>query len=38
MLIFGVMLVMMMVFRPGGIISSVRKTYKFEGLDTNGGN
>jgi branched-chain amino acid transport system permease protein len=32
MLIFGVILVMMMVFRPGGIISNVRRTYKFEGL------
>ena len=31
MLIFGVILVMMMVFRPGGIISDVRRTYKFEG-------
>ncbi|MDJ0721072.1 MAG: branched-chain amino acid ABC transporter permease [Desulfobacterales bacterium] len=32
MLIFGVILVLMMVFRPGGIISDVRRTYKFEGL------
>jgi len=32
MLIFGLILVMMMVFRPGGIISDVRRTYKFEGL------
>ncbi len=32
MLIFGVILVMMMVFRPGGIISDIRRTYKFEGL------
>ena len=31
MLIFGVVLVMMMVFRPTGIISDVRKIYKFEG-------
>jgi len=30
MLIFGVLLVVMMVFRPGGIISDVRKIYKFE--------
>jgi branched-chain amino acid transport system permease protein len=30
MLIFGVVLVCMMVFRPGGIISSVRRVYKFE--------
>jgi branched-chain amino acid transport system permease protein len=32
MLIFGVVLVMMMVFRPGGIISEVRQTYEFKGL------
>mgnify|MGYP001819617410 FL=1 len=32
MLIFGAVLVIMMVFRPGGIITDVRKTYKFEGL------
>lgn len=31
MLIFGTLLVIMMVFRPGGIVSNVRKTYKFEG-------
>jgi len=30
MLIFGAILVIMMVFRPSGIISSVRKVYKFE--------
>ena len=30
MLIFGAILVMMMVFRPGGIISNIRKIYKFE--------
>jgi len=30
MLIFGAILVMMMVFRPGGIISNIRKKYKFE--------
>ncbi|MDA3940043.1 MAG: branched-chain amino acid ABC transporter permease [Spirochaetia bacterium] len=30
MLIFGAMLVIMMVFRPGGIISNIRKKYKFE--------
>lgn len=29
MLIFGFILVMMMVFRPGGIIPTVRRTYKF---------
>jgi branched-chain amino acid transport system permease protein len=32
MLIFGVVLVLMMVFRPGGIISEVRQTYEFKGL------
>ncbi len=32
MLIFGVMLVIMMVFRPGGIVPNIRRTYKFEGL------
>ena len=32
MLIFGAALVFMMVFRPGGIISEVRRTYKFKGL------
>jgi len=32
MLIFGAVLVIMMVFRPGGIITDVRKTYKFKGL------
>jgi branched-chain amino acid transport system permease protein len=31
MLMFGIILVVMMVFRPGGIISGVRRTYKFEG-------
>ncbi|MBT4363046.1 MAG: branched-chain amino acid ABC transporter permease, partial [Desulfobacteraceae bacterium] len=30
MLIFGAALVIMMVFRPGGVISEVRKTYKFK--------
>ncbi|MCK5199411.1 MAG: high-affinity branched-chain amino acid ABC transporter permease LivM, partial [Spirochaetales bacterium] len=30
MLIFGAILVIMMVFRPGGIISNVRKIYQFE--------
>jgi branched-chain amino acid transport system permease protein len=37
MLLFGSMLVMMMVFRPGGIVSAARKTYQFEGADPNGG-
>jgi branched-chain amino acid transport system permease protein len=31
MLVFGVMLVGMMVFRPGGIIQGLRKTYTFKG-------
>lgn len=30
MIIFGAVLVLMMVFRPGGIIKNVRKTYKFQ--------
>ena len=30
MLMFGAILVLMMVFRPGGIISNIRKKYKFE--------
>ena len=30
MLIFGAILVTMMVFRPGGIISTVRRTYQFK--------
>ncbi len=30
MLMFGAILVIMMVFRPGGIISNIRKIYKFE--------
>ena len=33
MLLFGFILVTMMVFRPGGIISEVRRTYKFKGLE-----
>ena len=32
MLIFGAVLVLMMVFRPTGLISGVRRIYKFEGL------
>jgi branched-chain amino acid transport system permease protein len=31
MLLFGAILVIMMVFRPQGLISNVRRTYKFEG-------
>jgi branched-chain amino acid transport system permease protein len=39
MLVFGAVLVIMMIFRPGGLISDVRKIYKFEGLnETNGNN
>jgi branched-chain amino acid transport system permease protein len=33
MLAFGIILVMMMVFRPGGIISSVRRTYQLSSDD-----
>ncbi len=33
MLAFGAVLVLMMVFRPGGLISSTRRVYKFEGLN-----
>jgi branched-chain amino acid transport system permease protein len=33
MLLFGFILVTMMVFRPGGIISEARRTYKFKGLN-----
>ena len=32
MLAFGTLLVVMMIFRPGGIIPNVRRTYKFEGI------
>ena len=32
MLLFGAVLVIMMVFRPEGIITDVRKTYKFKGI------
>ncbi|KJS28955.1 MAG: branched-chain amino acid ABC transporter permease [Desulfatitalea sp. BRH_c12] len=31
MLVFGTVLVLMMVFRPSGLISSVRRVYRFEG-------
>jgi branched-chain amino acid transport system permease protein len=34
MLVFGTMLVVMMIFRPGGFIPDVRRTYKFEGVDS----
>ena len=33
MLLFGIILVIMMVFRPGGIVSDVRRIYQFKGLD-----
>lgn len=33
MLLFGIILVAMMVFRPGGIVSTVRRTYRFEGTE-----
>ncbi|MEW6599870.1 MAG: branched-chain amino acid ABC transporter permease [Nitrospirota bacterium] len=36
MLLFGAILVVMMVFRPQGIISSARRTYKFEGISIGG--
>jgi len=32
MLAFGTLLVVMMIFRPGGIIPNVRRVYKFEGV------
>ncbi|NLC70885.1 MAG: high-affinity branched-chain amino acid ABC transporter permease LivM [Desulfuromonadaceae bacterium] len=35
MLIFGAVLVIMMVFRPQGLISNVRQTYRFKGLQEN---
>ncbi|MBN1848294.1 MAG: branched-chain amino acid ABC transporter permease [Deltaproteobacteria bacterium] len=31
MLLFGAILVIMMVFRPGGVVSEVRQTYQFKG-------
>jgi branched-chain amino acid transport system permease protein len=34
MLAFGAVLVLMMVFRPGGLISGVRKIYQFSGQQT----
>jgi branched-chain amino acid transport system permease protein len=34
MLLFGAILVAMMVFRPGGIISSERRVYQFEGSNS----
>jgi len=38
MLIFGAILVLMMVFRPGGLISKTRSPYKFEGAQNSNGN
>ncbi|WP_275950201.1 hypothetical protein [Desulfonema limicola] len=35
MLIFGATMVIMMVFRPQGIISSVRRTYQFKVKENN---
>jgi branched-chain amino acid transport system permease protein len=35
MLLFGGILVLMMVFRPGGIVPDVRRTYRFEGIEDN---
>jgi branched-chain amino acid transport system permease protein len=36
MLLFGALLVIMMVFRPQGIISNVRRSYKFESINGHG--
>ena len=36
-LTFGCVLVLMMVFRPGGIVSNVRRTYRFEASENTGG-
>jgi ABC-type branched-subunit amino acid transport system permease subunit len=33
MLAFGTVLVMMMVFRPGGIVETVRRTYQYKVTD-----
>ena len=33
MLAFGMVLVMMMVFRPGGIVETVRRTYQYKETD-----
>lgn len=37
MLVFGIILVVMMIFRPGGIVSDVRRIYKFGGAGGKGG-
>jgi len=36
MLLFGAILVLMMVFRPQGIISNVRRTYELKQVQNNG--
>jgi branched-chain amino acid transport system permease protein len=36
MCLFGAVLVVMMVFRPGGIVAKVRRTYQFKGPDSGG--
>jgi branched-chain amino acid transport system permease protein len=38
MLVFGIMLVLMMVFRPGGIVSSRRRIYRFDTAKNNNKN
>jgi len=38
MLVFGAILVTMMVFRPGGLISKTRSPYKFEKAENSNGN
>ncbi len=41
MLVFGLVLVIMMVFRPGGLVTKVRKIFKFDasaGLVAGSGN
>lgn len=36
MLLFGAIMVIMMVFRPQGLISNARRTYRFEGIERDG--
>jgi branched-chain amino acid transport system permease protein len=36
MLVFGALMVLMMVFRPGGLIQSVREVYIYQGKNGNG--
>jgi len=33
MLIFGVVLVVMMIFRPGGMVPDIRRAYKYKGKE-----